>query len=239
MTPPTSRELPFADRGVPAPAAWRWAFALFSVAAGAACLMLGERTFGLVFAVTLFVSLPLAGIVILTAGRPGRVFMRPSGRDIAVGFGFGLLNLLAIPFLGWLASRAIPMAANPVNETLAAVTPTTAPGFFAITGLQLIGEELVTVVPFFAVLALSRRLGLGRGPAITIAALVAALTFSAMHFPTYQWHMLQAVLIIGGARLILLGAYLRTRNLWSSVIAHVFNDWTLFGVVLLGMHAAG
>lgn len=237
--PPTSRELPFADGNRPAPAAWRWAFALLSVAAGVACLMLGQRILGLVFAVTLFVGLPLAGVIILTAGRPVRVFMRPTGRDIGVGFGFGFLNLLAIPLLGWLVSRAIPMAANPVNDTLAAVTPATAPGVFAITGVQLIGEELVTVIPFFAVLALSRHLGLGRGPAIVIAALAAALTFAAMHFPTYQWHVLQAVLVIGGARLILLGAYLTTGNLWSSIIAHVFNDWTLFGVVVLATHLAG
>jgi membrane protease YdiL (CAAX protease family) len=188
-------------------------------------------------AVLLFVGLPLAGLFVLAEGRLNLVLPRPTGRDIAVGLGFGLLNLIAIPLLGWLVTRLIPTAPNPVGDLLSGLTPGAIPGFFAMTGLQLVGEELVTVIPFLAVMVLMRRLGVSRGASILIGALAAALAFAAMHFPTYQWHVLQAVVLIGGARLILLGAYLTTRNLWASVIAHVFNDWTLFGILLLAAHA--
>lgn len=233
----TPRPLPFADEGAALPAAWRWAVALFTVAAGFAALMLGEQALGTLPAVLLFVGLPLAGLFALTEGRLGLILQRPTGRDIAVGLGFGLLNLIAIPVLGWMVTRLIPTAPNPVGDLLSGLAPGAIPGFFVTTGLQLVGEELVTVIPFLAVMVLMRRLGLPRGLAVGIAALAAALAFAAMHFPTYQWHVLQTVLLIGGARLILLGAYLTTRNLWASVIAHIFNDWTLFGVLLLAAYA--
>lgn len=231
------RELPFADDDAPKPAAWRWALALLAVAAGLAVLLLGQSALGELPAVLLFVALPLVGLMVLTGGRLRLVLPRPTGRDVAVGLGFGLLNLIAVPLLGWLVTRLIPTAPNPVNDLLSRLTPETIPGFFAMTGLQLIGEELVTVIPFLAVMVLARRLGASRPAAIVIGAIGAALTFAAMHFPTYQWHILQTVLLIGGARLILLGAWLTTRNLWASVIAHIFNDWTLFGVLLLGSAA--
>jgi membrane protease YdiL (CAAX protease family) len=231
------RDLPFAADGAALPAAWRWAVALLAVAAGFAVLLLAQPVIGMLPAVLLFVGLPLAGLFVLAEGRLNLVLPRPTGRDIAVGLGFGLLNLIAIPLLGWLVTRLIPTAPNPVGDLLSGLTPGAIPGFFAMTGLQLVGEELVTVIPFLAVMVLMRRLGVSRGASILIGALAAALAFAAMHFPTYQWHVLQAVVLIGGARLILLGAYLTTRNLWASVIAHVFNDWTLFGILLLAAHA--
>ncbi|WP_439472939.1 CPBP family glutamic-type intramembrane protease [Brevundimonas sp.] len=235
----TSRPLPFADEGAARPVAWRWAVALLAVAAGFTALLLGEATLGMLPAVLLFVGVPLVGLYVLTEGRLGLVLPRPTGRDIAVGLGFGLLNLLAVPLLGLGVTQLIPTAPNPVGDLLSGLTPGAVPGFFALTGLQLVGEELVTVIPFLAVMALMRRLGLPRGAAVAIGTIAAALAFAAMHFPTYQWHILQAVVLIGGARLILLGAYLTTRNLWASVIAHVFNDWTLFGVLLLVANAGG
>ncbi|MDZ7936908.1 MAG: CPBP family intramembrane glutamic endopeptidase, partial [Rhodoferax sp.] len=39
----------------------------------------------------------------------------------------------------------------------------------------------------------------------------------------------QCLLIIGSARLVLSLAYLKTRNLWVSTLAHIINDWVLFG----------
>lgn len=129
------------------------------------------------------------------------------------------------------------MAANPVNTTLAALPESGLPAFFALTGLQLVGEELVTAIPFLAALTLGRRLGLERRPALILASLSAALIFAAMHFPTYQWHIAQTILIIGVARLVLLGAWLATKNLWASVIAHICNDWTLFAVAWIALRA--
>lgn len=165
--------------------------------------------------------------------------MRPTGRDLWLGVGFGVLNLVTTIAVGLLVSQVLPTAANPVNATLSQLPDSGLPAFFALTGLQLVGEELVTVIPFLAALALVGRIGLQRRAALVVASLVAALFFAALHFPTYQWHVLQTVLIIGSARLVLLGAYLTTKNLWASVIAHILNDWTLFAVAVLLMRTAG
>ncbi|HEY0927378.1 type II CAAX prenyl endopeptidase Rce1 family protein [Brevundimonas sp.] len=232
------RGLPFADDSAAKPAAWRWAVALLSAVAGFAALLLVEPALGMLAAALLFVGIPLAGLFVLTEGRLGLILPPPSGRDVAVGLGFGLLNLIAIPLLGWLITRLLPTAPNPVGDLLSGLTPGAIPGFFATTGIQLVGEELVTVIPFLAVMVLMRGIGFPRGAAVAIGALGAALAFAAMHLPTYQWHVLQTVVLIGGARLILLGAYLVTRNLWASVIAHIFNDWMLFGSLILLARAA-
>lgn len=208
---------------------------------GLAGLMAAPRLFGpdqQWAGVLVFVGAPLAGLALLLGGHLARVFARPSGRDILIGLGFGLLNLIATVGVGLLVSRVLQTAANPVNTILAAIPDSGLPAFFALTGLQLVGEELVTVIPFLAVLTLAGRLGVKRGTAVLLASVAAALLFAAMHFPTYQWHVLQTVLIIGSARLVLLGAYLVTKTLWASVIAHIFNDWTLFAVMLIALRAA-
>jgi membrane protease YdiL (CAAX protease family) len=57
--------------------------------------------------------------------------------------------------------------------------------------------------------------------------------FGALHLPTYGWNWIQCLVIIGGARLVLTLPYIMTRNIWVSTGAHIINDWTLMGSVLL------
>lgn len=242
MTSGGARDFPFQPGQSPAPPLRLWVAALGLTALGVAGLMASPRLFGAGqswLGVLIFVGAPLTGLALLLSGRLDRVFARPTGRDLLLGVGFGLLNLVVTIGVGLLVSQVLRMAANPVNATLAALPDSGLPAFFALTALQLVGEELVTAIPFLAVLTLAGRLGLGRRATLVVASLVAALAFAAMHFPTYQWHVVQTILIIGSARLVLLGAWLTTKNLWASVIAHILNDWTLFAVALLLMRAAG
>ena len=99
------------------------------------------------------------------------------------------------------------------------------------SGLQLLGEELVTILPFLVFLAVLHRRGIARAPAIGIAWVASALLFGALHLPTYEWHFGQALLVIGSARLVLTGVYVLTRNVWASTIAHVINDWFAIAVL--------
>lgn len=231
-----AKTFPFEDGRPFAPSLARWAIALLSVAAGLTALMVGGRAVGQPAAVLTFTALPFFGLLILTGGRPGLVFRRLTFGDLGVGIAFALLNLVATGVTAWLVSRLLHTAPNPVSDTLAAMSLTDLPAFFALTGVQLIGEELVTVIPFLGTLALASHLGVRRSASVVVAAVAAALVFAAMHFPTYQWHVLQTVIIIGSARLVLLGAYLLTRNLWASVIAHILNDWILFAGLILLAH---
>ena len=100
--------------------------------------------------------------------------------------------------------------------------------------LQLLGEELITILPFLALMALfSKRFGASRKTAIVGAWLVSAALFGLAHLPTYGWNVVQCLAIIGTARLVLTLPWIMTKNLWVSTGAHIINDWTLFGLGLL------
>ena len=66
-----------------------------------------------------------------------------------------------------------------------------------------------------------------------------ALLFGAIHLPTYGWNVVQALLLIGPVRLVLTLAYMKTKSIWASTIAHVLNDWTMFtaAIVISGLQA--
>ncbi|MGD9812090.1 MAG: CPBP family glutamic-type intramembrane protease, partial [Sphingobium sp.] len=55
-----------------------------------------------------------------------------------------------------------------------------------------------------------------------------------IHLPTYNWNILQCLILIGGARLVLTLAYIKTKNLWVCTGAHILNDWATFGLAILG-----
>ncbi len=143
--------------------------------------------------------------------------------------GIALLNLVVTVALGLLTTRFFGVSANPVFDVLAHES-TADRWLFALRTLpQLLGEEVLTMLPFLALMTLfTTRAGWSRRAAIVAAWWISALIFGMAHLPTYQWNWVQCVVVIGSARLVLSLAYLWTRNLWVSTLAHVLNDWTLF-----------
>lgn len=112
-----------------------------------------------------------------------------------------------------------------------AVTDVIAAALF--TGLPLVVLVVVAgsgwrALPFLALLWWFTRRGTHRNRAVVLAWVITAVGFGLVHLPTYDWNVVQCVLVIGGARIILTLAYIRTKNLWVSTGAHVINDWTLF-----------
>lgn len=106
--------------------------------------------------------------------------------------------------------------------------------FFLRSVPQLLGEEVLTILPFLAVLDLAhRRLGLSRFAALIAAWLLSSILFGLVHLPSYYWNLLQCLVVIGSARLVLLLPYMLTKNTLVSTGAHVLNDWTIFGVVVM------
>jgi membrane protease YdiL (CAAX protease family) len=79
---------------------------------------------------------------------------------------------------------------------------------------------------------------MGRKAGVIVAWLVSALIFGLLHLPTYDWNVIQCVVIIGSARLVLTLPWIMTKNLWVSTGAHILNDWLLFSMVLLGANLA-
>ena len=182
----------------------------------------------------LFPAIPLAALAWAAPKGWTAVFRRVRVRDVGWMFAFAALNIavsfaVAIPIKGLLGAEA-----NPAGGILANLDTAGRVSFYLATIPQLLGEEVVTILPLLALLyAFTAKLGWSRRVSVIVAWLATAITFGAMHLPTYNWNFVQCFLIIGVARLMLSLAYLWTKNLWVSTGAHIINDWVLFSIPLI------
>lgn len=180
-----------------------------------------------------FVGLQLIGLMLAVGPAWTALFRRPRARDLLIALAcvplvFAVPAAVALGVVG-----DTHLVANAVIAQSGTLPPSRLLTLFAASGVQLLGEELVTILPLLVLMAVLRRAGLRPGWVIGIGWLVTALMFGALHLPTYQWHWGQALLVIGSARLVLTGVYLLTRNLWASTLAHVVNDWSFLVFALL------
>lgn len=233
-----ARDFPFYN-GQPVEISGRgWLIILCAVALGFAALVaLPLSSFPLNFIPPiLFVAIPLGALAMVAGPHWTALFQRYGIKQFGQSLGFGVLTIVVSGAAGFLLGLLTPMAANPAVTSLAGIGPAELVLFLARTFIQLIGEELTTVLPLLAVLWLGvSRFGLSKRAALIIGVVVSTLWFSALHLPTYNWNVLQCLGIIGTARIVLTLSYLVTRNLWVSAGAHIINDWTLF----LGAFALG
>jgi membrane protease YdiL (CAAX protease family) len=225
----------------------QWAVLLGAWLVAAACDLLvgvpGPPWLSIVVRGVLFAGLPLLALAWALGGVRaawGTLFRRVRGRDVGLMVGFAALNVVVTFVVGLLVSSLFDANPNPTGAALADLGTGDRIAYFLSMIPQLVGEEVFTVVPFLAVLTLATvAWRLGRRASITIALVVAAVLFALIHLPTYDWNLLQCLLIIGVARVILFVPYLLTKNLAVSAGAHVLNDWTLFGLGLLGAGTVG
>jgi len=176
-----------------------------------------------------FTGLPLVTLMAVSGWRRPALFRSLNFKTIGWGLLFGLCTIGVSVGVGVLLSSIEAMAPNKAVTGLATVSGLELVLFLARTFIQLIGEEVASILPLLAVLWLCvTKFGLSRRSGIIVALVVSTLWFSAMHLPTYDWNVVQCVGIIGTARVVLTLAYLFTRNMWVSSIAHIANDWTLF-----------
>lgn len=175
-----------------------------------------------------FVGLPLLGLALAAPGRWKAIFGRVGLREVKLMFVFALLNIVISMAIGAVIKSFGTVTANATIVDAANFDGPHLFNFFAKVALQLLGEELVTILPFLALLAFFHaKAGLGRKAAVFSAWLVSALAFGAIHLPTYNWNLVQCLVVIGSARLVLTWAYVWTKNIWVSTGAHIINDWTL------------
>ncbi len=189
------------------------------------------------FQAILFTGLPILAVVLVTRRPPTPLFRPIGAKGLAQAIGFGLLTVVTSMIVGVIMSQLMNLAPNASVADLAAATLPDLLLFLARTFIQLVGEELITILPFLAVLWLCvTRLGLSRKAGLILGFVVSTLLFCALHLPTYDWNLLQCLGTIGSARIILTFAYVTTRNLWVSATAHVVNDWSLFLMSYAGGH---
>ncbi|WIG58644.1 MAG: hypothetical protein OJF49_001390 [Ktedonobacterales bacterium] len=211
----------------------QWWFVMLMVALGfTALITLGSIFLGPLagfIPAILFVAFPLAGLILVARGHWQAIFRRVSGRDILTMVVFAILNILVSSTVGAIVAQIFGAGANPEVNALAKGSAVDWIMFFPKTAIQLFGEELLTILPFLALMYLFvSMITLSRKAAILLAWGITALVFGLIHLPTYNWNVAQAVLIIGSARIVLTLAYIRTKNIWVSTGAHILNDWFLF-----------
>jgi membrane protease YdiL (CAAX protease family) len=154
--------------------------------------------------------------------------------------GFALLNIVVSFSVGAIVRAFADVTPNAATAELGGMDTAGRIAFFAKTLPQLFGEEVVTILPFLAALTLLSALcGVGRKSAIVGAWLISSLLFGLIHLPTYDWNLIQCIVVIGTARMVLSLAWILTKNIWVSTGAHILNDWTLFTLSLVGAGLTG
>lgn len=238
------RDFPY-YRGQPvALSAWQWLLVMAAVCVGFMVVVLpftwpGGVVGGFVPAILLFL-IPLGTLAFVAGGSWRALFGRVSGRDIKWMGLFALLNIVVTTSIGVVLTAFVEVETNAAIGSSAGMDSTSRVLFLVKVALQLLGEEVISILPFLALLTLfTQRFGAGRRSAIIGAWLLSALLFGLAHLPTYGWNVTQSVLIIGTARLVLTLPWIMTKNLWVSTGAHVLNDWALISMGWLGSMLAG
>lgn len=198
-------------------------------------LPLFATRFGQFIPAILFFAIPLAALATVTPQHWTALFRAVRVRDVMWMIVFALLNVVATMALGLAVWALTTTAANPVVGAVGSMGSDDRLFFFLKTIPQLFGEEVITILPFLALMyGLHTRMQVSRTGAIICAWLIAAILFGTAHLPTYNWNWIQCLVVIGGARLVLMFPYLLTKNIWVSAGAHILNDWMLLGFTLLG-----
>jgi membrane protease YdiL (CAAX protease family) len=238
------RDFPFNDGAAVRLSGPQWAFVLAMLALGFVALIAPipffETRHGQLVPALLFVALPLCALGHVAPGSATVLFRRLRGSDVAWMGVFAALALMASAALAVVVEHLSTVAENPAAQAVEHMDGADIAWLFARTVPQLIGEELLTILPFLATLSfVHMKLGLPRRTAVLWAGGVSTLLFSAAHLPTYDWNVAQCFFVIGAARVALTLAYVKTKNLWVSVGAHVVMDWTALGATWAAVQAGG
>ena len=218
----------------------QWWFVLAAVAAAFMALPLTATITGAGLFWPFLPAIGLAAVPLIVLWRvaPGHwssLFGKVGRREVRLMLGFALLNLVISMGLGAIVMWLGHTSSNSSTSQLGSLDTVGLIAFFAKTIPQLLGEEVITILPFLALLQwLTQNLRWGRKAAIVVAWVLTSVMFGMLHLPTYDWNWLQCIVVIGGARMMLSLPWIMTKNLWVSTGAHITNDWILFGAGLLG-----
>lgn len=216
-----------------------WWFVMLGVAVGFFALIYTQPIFpsglaGFIPAI-LYSLIPLAVVAALTSVQAVGELFRPMRRiDWVLIVLFVVLNYVVTIAVATLVISLFDFSPNPAGDILASSSGSERVLFFAKSAVQLLGEELFTILPFLAVLYwLHTSRGVSRTLAVVLAALVVSVIFALVHLPTYQWRFAQALVGLVPVRIVLLLPYIITKNIWVSTGVHVLNDFAIFGLPLL------
>lgn len=144
---------------------------------------------------------------------------------ILLGLGFSFVAVVFASIA--MAQMGIQGSANPIFDVL---TDENIKRFIVSTMIQFIAEEIIFIIPFLFVI---NKLRTRNEKLKTLAAiLVSSVIFGAMHLTTYNFNILQAVLVISIIRTGLSMSYVLSKNLTVTYLVHMIYDWVLIGIYL-------
>lgn len=192
------------------------------------------------------------GFYVLSYGFLGSGFFSPVALALGSGVGIYLLygsdavkafgkpaKPISTFFLGLIAAQLVASISGIVVKFLlnVQVQPDEAVKHIDVLFLfkaipMIFGEELLTFVILFIVTGLLAK-SYSYKKALTIGVIVSTLVFSLLHLPSYDWNLIQVLLIIGAIRIPFTLASLRSNSLWEGFAVHYVYDTLIFVVILL------
>ncbi len=238
------RDFPFYNGTPVSISGLQWMFIMAAVAAAFFVLVLPipwpGGPLGALIPAVLFPLIPLTVLAYVAPHHWKVIFGKVGWREVRLMLGFALLNIVVTMCVGTIVSALTDVTPNAAMAQLGAMDMAERMAFFGKTIPQLFGEEVLTLLTFLALLqVLSTWLGAGRKGAIIGAWLISSVLFGLIHLPTYDWNLIQCIVVIGSARMVLTLPWILTKNIWVSTGAHIINDWLLLGVTLLGASFLG
>ncbi|WP_277217883.1 CPBP family intramembrane glutamic endopeptidase [Peptoniphilus vaginalis] len=157
-----------------------------------------------------------------------KIFLPLKMKDILyilLGLGFSFVAVILASIA--MAQMGIQGSENPIFDIL---NDDNIKRFIVSTMIQFIAEEIIFIIPFLFVI---NKLRIKKEKLKTIAAiLVSSLIFGAMHLTTYNFNIIQAVLVISIIRTGLTMSYVLSKNLTVTYLVHMIYDWTLIWIYL-------
>ncbi|WP_346895051.1 CPBP family intramembrane glutamic endopeptidase [Clostridium sp. UBA7503] len=179
-------------------------------------------------------AFPLAALILVVDSNWTKLFRKIYFKDMKVVIIALAVSIIYAMISGVIMAKYFGANANPVGISVQTNSIHENILLFLRTIPMLLGEELITIIPFLVILQFfTKVLKTSRKKAVVLAWIISAVIFGALHLPTYSWNLIQSVLGISVARLILTFTYVKTKNIWISFLVHISYDWCLFLIPVL------
>lgn len=210
---------------------WKWILALILTLAsfyGISFLFYSLKINNEIIMASAVSAISLLSLLLIDKKFIKKIFLPIRAKDvlyIIIGLGFSLIAIVISSIL--VQKLGIEGSNNPIFDVL---TEDNFKSFFISTLIQFIAEEIIFIIPFLFVI---NKVKIENNIIKTILAiLISSIIFGAMHLSTYDFNILQAVLIISIIRTGLSMSYVISKNLSVTYIIHIIYDWTLIFIYI-------
>lgn len=210
---------------------WKWILALFLTLAsfyGVSFLFYSLKINNEIIMASAVSAISLLSLLLIDKKFIKKIFLPIRAKDvlyIIIGLGFSIIAIVISSIL--VQKLGIEGSNNPIFDVL---TEDNFKSFFLSTLIQFIAEEIIFIIPFLFVI---NKVKIENNIIKTILAiLISSIIFGAMHLSTYDFNILQAVLIISIIRTGLSMSYVISKNLSVTYIIHIIYDWTLIFIYI-------